>query len=166
MSSSLRSIVVLAALLTGCAAPQEGRAQRSARPSSLRVLVVRLVPGDDPKLALERLVRDEKIEAAFVLSCAGSLTRAMIRFADKKDPTPLEEKLEIVSLTGTLSASGGSHLHIAVANGEGRTFGGHLKDGSAVYTTAEIAIGVVDDLRFTREQDPRTGYPELFVSPR
>jgi predicted DNA-binding protein with PD1-like motif len=90
----------------------------------------------------------------------------VIRFADKNEATPLEEKLEIVSLTGTLSASGGSHLHIAVANGEGRTFGGHLKDGSSVYTTAEIAVGVIEDIRFTRERDPRTGYAELSVGPR
>ena len=163
-------IVVLAALLAGCSAPEpaaEGtRALRSARALPLKVFVVRLLPGDDPKTALERFVRDERVEAAFVLSCAGSLTRAVIRFADRNEATPLEEKLEILSLTGTLSASGGSQLHIAVANGEGRTFGGHLKEGSSVYTTAEIAVGVVEDLRFTREQDPRTGYPELFIGRR
>ncbi|HZU99090.1 MAG TPA: PPC domain-containing DNA-binding protein [Planctomycetota bacterium] len=152
--------VLLAALLVGCAA-----AEPSARPSSLKVLVVRLAPGDDPKAALDKLVRDQGIEAAFVLGCAGSLTRAVIRFADKREPTTLEEKLEIVSLGGTLSASGGSHLHISVANGEGRTFGGHLKGGSAVYTTAEIAIGVAEDLRFTRAQDS-SGYPELSVERR
>jgi predicted DNA-binding protein with PD1-like motif len=155
------ALVGLGVLLSGCAGPGPG-----VQPAPMKVRVVRLRPGDDPKVSLERLVRDEKIEAAVVLSCAGSLTRAVIRFADKNEATPLEEKLEIVSLTGTLSASYGSHLHIAVANGEGRTFGGHLKDGSSVYTTAEIAIGVIEDIRFTREPDPRTGYAELSIGPR
>ncbi len=164
------SILALVVLLVGCAAsepPLEGpNGLQGVSRAPLRVVVVRLVPGDDPKAALDRFVREEKIEAAFVLSCAGSLTRAVIRFADKKEATPLEEKLEIVSLTGTLSASGGSHLHISVANGEGRTLGGHLKEGSSVYTTAEIAVGVVEDLSFTRRQDARTGYPELFIERR
>jgi predicted DNA-binding protein with PD1-like motif len=155
--------------LAGCgAAPQTPgeRSLESARPTRLKVLAVRLLPGDDPKAALDRIVRERGIEGAFVLSCAGSLSRAVIRFADRKEPTTIEQKLEIVSLSGTLSATGGSHLHISVADGDGRTIGGHLKEGSAVYTTAEIAIGVAEGLKFTREPDARTGYSELFIESR
>jgi predicted DNA-binding protein with PD1-like motif len=160
------SFVALLALVAGCATEPTAEKSHTVRASPLGVIVLRLAPGDDPKEVLDRVVREEKIEAGVVLSCAGSLTRAVIRFADQKDAKPLEEKLEIVALSGTLSATAGSHLHIAVANSEGRTFGGHLKEGSRVYTTAEIAIGVAEDLRFTRELDPRSGYPELIIGRR
>lgn len=162
-----RSVVVLGSLaFAGCASSPSGEAPpaaEKARTSPLEVVVVRLVPGDDLKQALERVVRERHLEAACVLSCAGSLTRAAIRYADRPEATTLEEKLEIVSLSGTLSSTAGSHLHIAVANGEGRTLGGHLKDGSLVYTTAEVAIGVAPGVRLSRRPDARTGYPELFV---
>lgn len=159
------------AALAGCSAPepaasQPARGLRSARPVGLKVLAVRLLPGEDPKRALEKLVADEKIEAAFVLSCAGSLTRAVVRFADQKDAQALEGHFEIVSLSGTLSATGGSHLHVSISDGAGKTLGGHLKDGSAVYTTAEIAVGILDGTAFTRAPDPRTTWPELFVETR
>ena len=72
---------------------------------------------------------------------------------------------EIVSLVGTLSPDG-EHLHVAISDGAGRTIGGHLLEGSLVYTTAEIAVGELDGLAFSRETDPRTTYGELVVRPR
>ncbi len=154
-------------LLGGCSSNSPPvRALESSRPTRLDVLVVRLLPGDDLKTSLERVVRDRKIDAAVVLGCVGSLERAMVRFADRRDPTLVEGKLEVVSLTGMVSAVGGTHLHLSVSDGEGRTVGGHLKEGSPVYTTAEVALGVAPELRFVREQDARTGYPELFVETR
>jgi predicted DNA-binding protein with PD1-like motif len=32
-----------------------------------------------------------------------------------------------------------------------------------VRTTAEVLVGLLPDLRFTREEDPATGYRELVV---
>lgn len=70
--------------------------------------------------------------------------------------------MEIVSLVGTLTAEGG-HLHLAVADAEGRVFGGHLVEGCTVYTTAEIAIGDLEHLKFVRVVDAETGYKELEI---
>ena len=69
---------------------------------------------------------------------------------------------EIVSLVGTVEI-GNSHLHISLSNEVGNTFGGHLKEGSIVGTTAEIAIGEMEDLEFSREFDEGTGYKELVI---
>ena len=49
-------------------------------------------------------------------------------------------KFEIVSLTGTLSAGGSHHLHVAIADSTGAVFGGHLLAGCVVRTTAEIVL--------------------------
>jgi uncharacterized protein len=128
----------------------------------MRVHALRLSPGEDPKAALDALAVAGGWEAAAVLTCAGSLTRAVLRFANQEDAVTLEGHFEILSLTGVFSRHGG-HYHIAIADGEGRTYGAHLMDGSAVYTTAEILVGIVDDLRFLRTFDPATGYEELDI---
>lgn len=129
---------------------------------TLRPLAVRLHPGQDLLAELERLFADSGAGAGCVLTCVGSLTTAAIRFANRPDTTILEGHFEIVSLTGVLSPEGG-HCHIAISDGDGGTVGGHLMEGCRVYTTAEIVVGLLPGVRFTRPFDQRTGYPELEV---
>ena len=90
---------------------------------------------------------------------------ARIRFADANEITTFEEKLEIVSLVGTLSRHG-CHLHISVSDEQGRVFGGHLMDGAHIYTTAEVLLGIIPDIIFRREYDAATGYKELNIQYR
>lgn len=134
--------------------------------SALSAFPLRLRPGDDLMLALTAFVQAHGHEAACVLACAGSVTECTIRFADQPEGTLLTGKREIVSLSGTLSASGGSHLHIALADGVGQMVGGHLLPGSRVYTTAEIVVGVLPELVFRREPCELSGYDELVAAPR
>jgi hypothetical protein len=47
---------------------------------------------------------------------------------NKNETVSLDERFEIVSLTGTLSRHG-AHLHVAVADFQGNVVGGHLMDG-------------------------------------
>jgi uncharacterized protein len=72
---------------------------------------------------------------------------------------------EIVSAEGTFSDSA-AHLHLAVADDEGKTTGGHVLDENLIYTTAEIAIAVLEDVAFERATDPSYGYQELQVKKR
>lgn len=128
----------------------------------LQVVALRLRPGQDLKQSLDSWAHENAIQAAVVLTCVGSLQRAALRLANQPGPTVYEGKFEIVSLTGTLSAHG-SHYHIAISDSLGQTLGGHLMEGSLVYTTAEIALGILPWLRFERRFDPESGYDELFV---
>ena len=130
----------------------------------MKVFALRLRPGEDPKAALDSFAQIEQTEAACVLTCVGSLRKAVLRFANQEEAVTMHRHLEIVSLTGVLSLHGG-HYHIVVSDGEGHTYGGHLMDGSEVYTTAEIVLASLDDLRFMRSFDPETGYPELDIQP-
>jgi uncharacterized protein len=155
-------LFVLAALVTSCTMP--GKTVNNASP--MIVHVIRLRPGDDLKQALENYVKTNDIEAAVIVSCVGSLNVAALRFANRKDTTNVPGKLEITSLVGTLAKSSGSHLHLTIADGDGIARGGHLMDGSLVYTTAEIAIGELPRVVFAREEDPTYGYDELVVHPR
>ncbi|NDV22312.1 PPC domain-containing DNA-binding protein [Desulfovibrio sp. JC022] len=125
-------------------------------------LAVRFKPGQDILLELERIAQEREIEAACVLTCVGSLTLAVLRFANQEEPTELNGHFEIVSLTGVLSCHG-SHFHIAISDQEGKTTGAHLLPGSKVYTTAEIVLAVLPRHSFLRTFDPQTGYPELEI---
>ena len=97
-----------------------------------------------------------------MLTCVGSLRKAVLRFANQEASISLNGHYEIVSLTGVFSLHGG-HYHIAIADGEGRCYGAHLMDGSEVYTTAEIVLARLDGFRFLRSFDPQTGYPEVDI---
>jgi hypothetical protein len=131
----------------------------------MKAVAIRLMPGADLKQSLVDYCVEHRIDAACIISCVGSLQRASIRFADCKDSTVIEEKLEIVSLVGTLSQHG-AHFHIAVSDEHGRVSGGHLMPGSQIYTTAEVVLGVLSDVIFKREYDVLTGYKELKIESR
>lgn len=120
----------------------------------------RLLPGDD--LYLELLTLAKEWPAACLLSCVGSLKVLSLRLAGAEQEKILQGPFEILSLSGTCCPSG-LHLHICVADKQGRVLGGHLKQGSIIATTAEIVVGILNDTCFTREVDRETGYPELAV---
>lgn len=108
------------------------------------------------------MVKRERISAGWIMTCVGSLTQTVIRYANQSGTDSLSGHFEIVSLTGTVSVDG-NHIHIAVSDSTGKTIGGHLMPGNIVYTTAEIVIGETKDLSFIREKDGTTPWPELQV---
>ena len=122
----------------------------------------RLLPGQDLKAEIERIVREEGITAGCILSIVGSLSQTTLRLADGITIKVWEEKFEIVSGTGTLSTDG-CHIHVAVADQEGKVIGGHLKEGCIINTTAEIVLLTFGDVRYFREDDSQTGFKELVV---
>jgi len=131
----------------------------------MRTHALCLAPGDDLRASLERAAREHDLAAACILTCVGSLARARLRLAGAQQEREWSGPLEIVSLVGTLSPDG-PHLHIALADGEGRVLGGHLLAGSIVHTTAEILLGEPERLRFERREDPATGWRELVIRAR
>ena len=128
----------------------------------MKTYALRLHPGEDLKVRLDAFAVSNHLQAACVLACVGSLSKAVLRNADQSEPSILLGKYEIVALTGVLSEHG-SHYHIAIADGEGRTFGAHLLDGCRVYTTAEIVLLDLEDHVFLRTYDEQTGYLELEI---
>jgi uncharacterized protein len=130
--------------------------------SSPHPLPLRIGPGADLRAELAAVPARHGVAAAFVVQGIGSLSVAQIRFAGRPDCTALHGDLEIVSLGGSLSPDG-PHLHIAVSDADGRVTGGHMGPGCIVRTTAEVLVALLPDFRFSREDDPATGYKELFI---
>jgi len=129
----------------------------------MRILPVRLEPGDDVKRALRGIVQREDLTAAWVMTCVGSLRRLALRLADLRTA---EGEFEIISAAGTLGPSG-VHIHLAVADPQGTLLGGHLMAGCVVAEqgTVELVLGADDGWRFDRAPDPRTGFDELRITP-
>ncbi|MCW8330899.1 DNA-binding protein [Photobacterium sp. SDRW27] len=123
----------------------------------------RLTQGQDLKQALLSYVQAQSIQAGSVLSCVGCLTAAKIRLADETKSLSLSGPLEILTLAGTLTPTH-VHLHISVADQDGKVYGGHLMDGTQVSYTAEVCLASYANLAFNREYDSKTGFDELVVS--
>ncbi len=129
----------------------------------MKVVPLRLQPGDDLRRVLEAWMVEQQEQAGCVISAVGSLSAAQLRLAGAAQARAIRGDLEILSLSGTLSPDG-SHLHIAVADSSGAVIGGHLCAGSLVRTTAELVIGLLPEWRFSRELDPATGFRELEIT--
>lgn len=122
----------------------------------------RLQPGQDLFDSIEAFVREKHIEAGCVLSSVGSLTKAILRLANRNSPSEYTGYFEIVSMTGTVSIYG-SHLHMSISDSDGKTIGGHLMSGCTIYTTAEVVLAVFADTVYKREFAEDSGYEELVV---
>jgi uncharacterized protein len=124
----------------------------------------RLTPGQDLFDSIQVFVMEQHVEAGCILSGVGSLSHAAIRLANREYTSEYKGPFEIVSITGTISVHG-SHLHISISDGDGRTIGGHFESGCKIYTTAEIVIAVFNDVIYKREFAEDSGYEELVVYP-
>ncbi len=125
---------------------------------------LRLPPNADLRGAIEDLVAADGSGSAFVVAGIGSLREAKVRFAGASQTTRLVGAFEILTLSGTVTRDG-AHLHISVADAEGRVLGGHAGYGNIVRTTAEILCATLPGWRLRRALDAATGYEELSVHP-
>ena len=131
----------------------------------MQIHTFRLKPGQDLFDEIEAFVKERHIEAGCVLSSVGSLTHATLRLANRDHYNEYDGHFEIVSMTGTVSVHG-SHLHIAISDGDGMTIGGHLVSGCKIYTTAEMVLAVFEEVVYKREFAADSGYEELAVYPK
>jgi predicted DNA-binding protein with PD1-like motif len=120
--------------------------------SKVRAFAFRLTPKSDLKKSILSFAEKKKIKAGAIASCVGSLEQFHLRFANRKKGRVKKGFFEIVSMVGTFSNSS-CHLHISVTDRLGKTVGGHLLDGNLIYTTAEVVVLDLADLRFDRKPD-------------
>lgn len=125
--------------------------------------VFRLHRGSDLSESIQSYCGTHQIKAGYVAACVGCVTKATIRSADGATAHTLEERLEIVSLTGTISEKR-CHLHISFSREDLSVIGGHLMPGCIVNTTAEVVLCELDGVSFGKVYDPETGYNELEIA--
>ena len=132
----------------------------------MKTITRRLKPGMFLREEIEKIVQEEGIRAGVILSVAGGVKNAVLRMPQQDNGEHeikrLEGPFELVSCTGTLSQDG-CHLHASVSDRTGMCYGGHLKEGCAIFYTVELVIGVIEDATFRRVMDSETGFEELTV---
>lgn len=132
----------------------------------MKTVVTRFTPGTELKSQIIKLAKAHGITAGYVVTCVGGLTEVICRMSGatptKQDIRQFKGHFEIVSLVGTISTSG-CHLHISFSDEQGKVFGGHLKE-AIVDPTAELVLGVEENLTFNRQLDDQTGFKELRLS--
>jgi len=151
------SMLGLAGLLTpsagqGGQAGQVGQAAPAvvSLPTELkRVVLVRLKNNSDLLEGIEQAVKDEKIKNAVILSGVGSVTSYHVhavantslpaKLAYTKRATPMD----LIAVNGYV-LGGRIHAHITMTDDQ-KAFGGHLHQGTTVFTFAIITLGVLDD---------------------
>jgi len=115
-----------------------------------RIVILRFKFGTDLLAGLQRMVKEEKIRNAVILSGFGSVRNYQVHQVGNRD-LPVKNILvkdptapaDIISMSGVI-AEGRVHPHITMANPE-KAFGGHLEPGTNVFTFAVITLGVLDD---------------------
>lgn len=124
-----------------------------------RVLILRFKFDTDLLAGIEKMVRQEKIRDAVILSAAGSVRGYQVHevsnrtFPSKntfvKDPTG---PADLISMNGYV-INGKVHAHVTLANPD-KAFGGHLEPGTTVFTFAIVTLGVLNDaVDLTRVDD-------------
>lgn len=113
------------------------------------IILIRLDPGDEILASLKQICAHEGVTLGAVQGI-GAVNRTVLGLFDptakQYHANTFEENLEIVSLTGNVTAMDGEvylHLHMAVSDLQGRVFGGHLSE-AMVSVTAEIIITRVE----------------------
>lgn len=129
----------------------------------MKIFALRLHPGDDIKKEIIKFTKKNSIQAGFIISAVGSVTRATLRMADETVIKDFDKKHEIICLDGTLSQDD-VHLHMSLSDEDGNVIGGHLKEGCLVYVTLELVVGESEELKFSRKYDEETGFKELVIN--
>ena len=119
-------------------------------PSELkRVIVVRFKYNTDLLDGLQQAVKSQKIKNAVILSGVGSVTRYRVHAVSS---TTLPAKLAYSEHTGPMDLiavqgyvlGGRIHAHITMTDDQ-KALGGHLHEGTTVFTFAIVTLGVLDD---------------------
>ncbi|HLK64957.1 MAG TPA: PPC domain-containing DNA-binding protein [Bryobacteraceae bacterium] len=126
-----------------------------------RVVILRFKFDADLLAGIEKMVKQEKIRNAVILSAAGSVRGYQVHqvsnrtFPSKnmfvKDPAA---PADLIAMNGYV-IDGKIHAHITLANPE-KAFGGHLEPGTTVFTFAIVTLGVLDDSVDLSKVDDKT----------
>ena len=115
-----------------------------------RILTLRFKYQTDLLAGMEKMVKEQKIKNAVILSAFGSVRNYHIHqvtnrtFPSKdtyvQDPTA---PADLIGMGGYI-INGTIHAHLTLATPNG-AFGGHLEPGTNVFTFANVCIGVFED---------------------
>lgn len=125
-----------------------------------RVVILRFKFETDLLAGMEKMVKQEKIRNAVILSGAGSVRGYHVHQVSNRD-FPSKNMMvknptapaDLVSMNGYIM-DGRIHAHVTLANPD-KAFGGHLEPGTTVFTFAIVTVGVLKDGTDLRHLDDK-----------
>ena len=179
---NMRRLIVLGVAFLSLATAQETRREitnattpaEDAKPNSAqvpdvyavasqfqRVLIFRFKYQADLLAGMEKMVKENKIRNAVILSGAGSVRGYQVHQVSnrtmpsknmyEKNPTA---PADLISMNGYI-INGKVHAHMTLANPD-KAFGGHLEPGTEVFTFAIVTVGVLPDSLDLTKLDDKT----------
>ena len=140
-----------------------------------RIHVLRLEPGEDVLLSIQKYCEESSLTSGVVVSGIGSLDGCT--YFDPMEipgkpgcygyvtPIDLPSPIELTGLSGIICADSDNnpvlHIHASFADEKGNEYGGHLREGNHVLVTVELVLGEFRGIRMSRELDPAKGVPVL-----
>ncbi len=123
-----------------------------------RIVVLRFKYNTDLLAGMEKIVKEQKIRNAVILSGAGSVrsyqvhqvTNRTFPSHDTFEKNPVMPA-DLVSMNGYV-IQGSVHAHITLATPD-KAIGGHLEPGTNVFTFAIVTLGVMNDVDFSHLDD-------------
>jgi len=124
-----------------------------------RIVVLRFKYNTDLLAGLQKMIKQEKIRNAVILSGFGSVRNYQVHQVGNREFPPKDvftknptAPADITGMSG-LVMDGRVHPHITLANAD-KAFGGHLEPDTKVFTFAVVILGVLDDgLNLTKFDD-------------
>jgi predicted DNA-binding protein with PD1-like motif len=115
-----------------------------------RIVLLRFKYKTDLLAGLEKMVKQEKIRNAVILSGVGSVRDYQLHQVANRE-FPIKDVVVknptgpagIIGMSGVV-IGGRVHAHIVLANAD-KAFGGDLETNTTVYTFAIVTLGVLDD---------------------
>jgi len=132
-------------------------------------IIARLKSNEDYISSLLKIAKKHNIKAGFILNSIGMLKDIELGFFQGKGQyksNKFKEPMEVTGVQGNfalLDNEQKTHLHINLADQDGKVYGGHLEKGT-VWVTAEIVILRLEDTKMTRKIESDTGLAGLNLS--
>jgi predicted DNA-binding protein with PD1-like motif len=145
----LSALMFVAARLPMLAADQAPPAVVTLPSEMKRVVLVRLKYKTDLLDGLQQAVKSQNIKNAVILSGVGSVISyhvhavsnttlpATLAFSEHEGP------MDLIAVNGYV-LGGRIHAHITMTDDK-KAFGGHLHEGTKVFTFAIVTLGLLDD---------------------
>ena len=131
-----------------------------------KIHVFRVKPNKDLLESIEDYCKEEKITSGVIIGMIGSLKKASINYLKSLPGNYVNRRyegpMEIVCSQGSIAKFEDDvviHIHLIIDNEE-EIRGGHLAEGSIVFSTAEVIIGELED-QIIRKKNDYTGLMEL-----
>jgi predicted DNA-binding protein with PD1-like motif len=136
--------------------------------SEKNIVLAKLEHGEDFFAALRKVVDKHGIRSGVILNGIGMLRDFKLGYFPGKgdyDETVYKEPHELTSMSGNIATKDGDivfHVHVNVADGKNRVYGGHLFSAT-VNVVNEISILKLDDIKLSRRISEKTGLAELDI---